>query len=152
MEPTAIKHTVYRHCESFAAEKIRLLKEQLHELRESVMLDTKSTAGDKHETGRAHLQIAQEQVNQQLEKALSQQTALAQINYDRHLEAVANGSLVASDDQYYFVSIAAPKVLVDDQLIIPLSLESHLGSLLKGKKAGDSVLLNGKHLLIKKVL
>ncbi len=129
-----------------------LLKTQLEDIRDSIMLDTKSTAGDKHETGRAHLQIAQEQVNRQLADALSQQSKLKLLDTNAQSKIITNGSIIETSAGIYFLSIAAGKLSVDNSIITALSAQSPLGAQLKGRKAGEIATLNGKEIWIENFL
>ena len=60
------KQRVYEQCRQRIDEKISLLSHMLEELKESSSNETKSTAGDKHETALAMLQIEQENTGRQL--------------------------------------------------------------------------------------
>lgn len=66
----------------------------------------KSTAGDKHETALAILQIEQENVNRQLENLLSQKHTIQKIDRATRGKQVANGALVKTSKGYLFLSIA----------------------------------------------
>jgi hypothetical protein len=51
-----MKAEVHHACCKILAERIQSLRQQLHELVEGAKNDSKSTAGDKHETARAMMQ------------------------------------------------------------------------------------------------
>jgi hypothetical protein len=71
-----LKEQVYTRCLEVLVGKINLLKQTMNDLKESASNETKSTAGDKHETALAMLQIEQENTNKQLENLLSQKMLL----------------------------------------------------------------------------
>ena len=56
-----------------------MLQQRLNDLKESGANETKSTAGDKHETALAMVQIEQANIRKQLEEALAQKAILEKI-------------------------------------------------------------------------
>ena len=63
-----IKETLYQGCEAFVNERLNSIQERIHNIQESLMSETKSSAGDKHETGRAMLDIERENTSKQLQE------------------------------------------------------------------------------------
>lgn len=66
------KAAVQQHFLDLLDEKISVIRQKLDELQESLKNETKSTAGDKHETARAFVHIEQENTGRQLEVLLQQ--------------------------------------------------------------------------------
>ena len=145
------KEEVYRQCVQIIGNKISLLQDRLNELKESVSNETKSTAGDKHETARAHLQLEQEQINNQLLTVLAQKSALEQIDIKQSAAAIIKGSLVKTDLGYLFISVAAGKIIVDAEPVIALSPQSPLGEQLMGLKVGARTTMNGKTYQVERI-
>ena len=73
-------------------------------LQESRQADTKSSAGDKHETARAMVDQELQQLNQQREKALRNQSELQQLT-DAPFEVAARGAAVETERNIYFLSL-----------------------------------------------
>ena len=73
----SFKEQVYTAFAVLLADKIILLLQTLFDLSESAKNETKSTAGDKHETALAMLQIEQANVRGQMKEALLQKAALS---------------------------------------------------------------------------
>jgi hypothetical protein len=63
-----IKTAVYHHCESYLRQKAKGYLSQDQSLLESLDSEGKSSAGDKHETGRAMIQLEREKLAQQRER------------------------------------------------------------------------------------
>jgi transcription elongation GreA/GreB family factor len=145
------KQKIYNHCVQSVNEKIQSLKNILSELRESASNETKSTAGDKHETALAMLQIEQENINRQLAEALAQKDILQKIDAAATAALVNIGSLVTTSRGYLFVSIALGKISIEGITAVVLSPQSPLGSKLKGLKAGDTAVINGTAYTIEKI-
>ena len=119
-----------------------MLQKVLDDLKESGSNETKSTAGDKHETALAMLQIEQANTRAQLQEVLNQQASLEKINPDLSADIILNGSLIKTNKGYLFMSVALGKALVDDVTVIALSPQSPLGQKLMGLKTGESALMN----------
>ena len=60
------KEQLYNLCVTFINNRLLAVKTTLEEIQESLLSETKSSAGDKHETGRAMLQLEREKTGQQL--------------------------------------------------------------------------------------
>jgi transcription elongation GreA/GreB family factor len=145
------KEAVYNHCVKLVNDKIGLLQQTLIDLRESASNETKSTAGDKHETALAMLQIEQENTNKQLENVRAQRSVIERIVPVSHPTQVANGSLVKTNKGYLFISIALGKMIVDSIAVIALSPQSPLGLKLSGLKVNDSIEMNGVKYVIENI-
>ena len=63
-----IKESLLHFCQDYVRQKQEVLKKRGASLQESLNSETKSSAGDKHETGRAMVQLEQEKLGQQLQE------------------------------------------------------------------------------------
>jgi hypothetical protein len=145
------KQKVYGHYLQSINDKISLLRNTLNDLKESSSNETKSTAGDKHETALAMLQIEQKNVSQQLKEALDQKVLFEQINSTAIKPAVTTGTLLKTNKGYLFLSIALGKIIVDAIAIIAISPRSPLGQKLIGLKVNDTAEINGIEYLIESI-
>lgn len=124
-------------------EKIRQQEDVLRELSASAANETKSTAGDKHETALAMLQIEQENKRRQLSEFMDQQKMLLRIDPSKRAETIMNGSLVETDKGFFYLSVALGKLLLENKTIYALSPTSPLGQKLIGCSPGARVEMNG---------
>jgi len=145
------KQQVYQQFQLLVTEKITLKQQTLADLRNSAANETKSTAGDKHETALAMLQIEQANTGRQLDEILLQKNALDKIDPLNAAEQVALGSLVETSNGYLFVSAALGKLVVNDLPIIALSPQSPLGSKLLGLQKKDEIEVNGRVYTIEEI-
>lgn len=143
-----LKQKIYNHYGNLVHEKIAMLQKVLDDLKESGANETKSTAGDKHETALAMLQIEQANTRAQLQEVLNQQAALEKINPEISATTVLNGSLVKTDRGYLFLSVALGKAVVDGIAVIALSPQSPLGQKLMGLGVGEVVSVNNTNYAI----
>jgi len=146
-----LKQKVHQHFLQMVNDKISLLQQDLADLKESGANETKSTAGDKHETALAMLQIEQANKRVQLEKVIAQKIAVERINPTIVAAIVVSGSLVKTDKGYLFMSVALGKALIEGITFTALSPQSPLGSQLMGLKAGDSAVFNHTNYYIESI-
>jgi hypothetical protein len=145
------KEKIYHHCLQLVNEKIAALRHTLAGLRQSAANETKSTAGDKHETALAMLQIEQENTARQLNEVLLQKDMLQKIDATAPSTLAAAGSLLRTNKGYLFISIALGKMQVEGTAVVVLSLQSPLGAALRGMKAGDTANVNSTAYIIESV-
>ena len=143
-----LKQKVYNHYLQLVNDKISELQQVLADLKESSSNETKSTAGDKHETALAMLQIEQANVGAQLQDVLEKKAALEKLDPALSLATIVNGSLVKTDKGYLFISTALGKANIDDHAVIALSPQSPLGQKLIGLSAGDVAEINNTKYVI----
>jgi transcription elongation GreA/GreB family factor len=148
---TILKQKTYNHFLQVAVDKVNMLLQVLADLKESGANETKSTAGDKHETALAMLQIEQANTRAQLKEAQEQKAALEQLNTGSSMKQVVTGSLVKTNKGYFFISTALGKTMIDGMAIIAISPRSPLGSKLMGLKTNDVVEVNNNHYTIENI-
>lgn len=140
----SFKVNVYSAFKQLLDEKISHVRLILQELHLSAANETKSTAGDKHETALAMLQIEQENKRKQLSDLLQQKSMLNKIDPSIISPTILLGSLVQTDKGYFFISIALGKITMEDKIIFALSPASPLGKKLMAYNQNEPLELNGK--------
>ncbi|MBK8520151.1 MAG: hypothetical protein IPL54_04485 [Chitinophagaceae bacterium] len=146
-----LKQKIYDHYLEVIHNKVALLQKVLDDLKESGANETKSTAGDKHETALAMLQIEQANTRAQLQEVTAQKTALEKIDPTLTANLIVNGSLVKTNHGYLFVSIASGKAVIDNSTVIALSPQSPLGQKLMGLKRGETAFVNNREYMIEDI-
>jgi transcription elongation GreA/GreB family factor len=139
---TDIKQKLYEACLRFVENRFKTIKNTITSYQEALASETKSSAGDKHETGRAMLQLEIEKAGQQLVSAKAMQETLAKINLAKLGKRIGLGSLVVTDKATYFLAISLGIITVDKTDFTVISLQSPLGRDLFGKGVGDEILFN----------
>jgi len=128
--------------------RMKELEILLDELHASMEDETKSSAGDKHETARAMVQLEQEKLSKQLNEFVQMKGILTQINPTvKHLH-VGMGSLVETSEGWYFLSVGLGLLSGDDKLVFALNPQAPIGLQLKGKKVGDEVEFGGRKMIV----
>jgi transcription elongation GreA/GreB family factor len=145
------RQKIHAHCLRLLNDKIAELEKILEELSESAASDTKSSAGDKHETARAMIQIEQETTGKQLNEALEQKMLLEKIDSNLNSPQIIKGSVVKTNKGHLFLSIALGKISVDEKNVMAISPQSPLGKKLMGLRVGDTTTISGNNYFIESI-
>ena len=143
-----IKEILYQKCKDFVDKRLQTVQEIISSNQKALQSETKSSAGDKHETGRAMLQLEMEKASQQLVGISQMQQILSKINITKTTKNVHLGSIIKTDKANYFLVISAGKLVAFDEEYYAISVSSPIGKLLLGKKKGDEILFNKKKINI----
>jgi transcription elongation GreA/GreB family factor len=114
--------------------------------------DAKGSAGDKHETALSMMHIEQEKLNTKLREVLNQKAVLDKIDEANVSKNIIVGSLIRANGIYLYLSVALPKITVDETSIIALSPQSPLGNKLLGNEVGFTFEINSTKYLIEEIL
>ncbi|MBX2979689.1 MAG: 3-oxoacyl-ACP synthase [Flavobacteriales bacterium] len=145
------KHVLLAHLNTLLDQRMQALKSELAATLEARNSDTKSSAGDKHEVGRAMVQQELDQLEAQLAKTQAMQQELARVPLDRSYDRVAFGSLVTTDQGCYFIAIGLGAMEVEGETCYAISLASPIGQALKDKCVGDAIDFNGKRIRVQAI-
>lgn len=110
--------------------------------------ETKSTSGDKYETGRAMVQIELQKLADQRDKIDVQAQTLARVDAQKHCTKAEFGSLVQTENEQYFLAIGLGKIMFEGVACYAISMDSPIGKVLKDKQTGDRVQFQGRALTI----
>ncbi|MCJ7932837.1 MAG: hypothetical protein MUW56_04205 [Chryseobacterium sp.] len=122
------------------SDKIQYFENLIAETRASNN-DTKSSMGDKYETGREMLQQEINHLQRQLNEALNQQNVLQKITSDPS-EKVQNGALVKTNKGLFYIGVSMGEIVFEDQKIMTVSAESPLVKAMFGRKTGETFSIN----------
>ena len=148
----ALKQKLLNECISFTHKREVTLEKAINTIQESLLSETKSTAGDKHETGRAMLQLEREKIGRQLQMVQKLKSILNKINISTPGEKIKLGSLVFTSQNNYFIAISVGKITIDQQDFFTIAPDTPIGKLLLGKSKGASISFNKESITIMKVL
>ncbi|MDG1148427.1 MAG: 3-oxoacyl-ACP synthase [Crocinitomicaceae bacterium] len=122
------------------------------DLKNSLNSESKSTAGDKHETGRAMAQLEQEKLSNQLIQIMTLKETLSKVDPTEHHKLIQYGSLVNTNNGTFFFSVGLGKLTINDYDVFCITATTPLGQLLIGKRKGDTVKMNGRAMKILDIL
>ncbi len=146
-----IKLDLYRKCTEYIDQRIESIQKKLDDVAESRSNETKSSAGDKHETGRTMMQLEEQKATVQLYSALEVRQTLNQIDIESTNTQIGLGSLVRCNTGNYFIAISAGKIELEGVLYYGISIQSPIGQKLAGKGVNDTIQFNGKKIAILEV-
>ncbi len=142
------KEHVHQVVIAYINERINDLKIILKDSLDAASEDTKSSAGDKHETSTAMAQLEQEKLTNQINDFMGLKAILKTINPAREHSKVDIGSLVETNNGWYYFSVGLGAVKFENISVFCMTLQAPIGKLLEGKKVGDSIEFNGKTTII----
>lgn len=140
---TNLKHQLYSLCLKQIEQKISNAQSAIDSATESANDDTKSSAGDKHETGRAMAQLEQEKSRHQLKEALDLKKSIEKINLEIQSASAHVGSIVITDNGNFFILVPVGKLSIDGKSYYAISIASPIGVKLKNLTKNDSFDMNG---------
>ncbi|WP_057939530.1 hypothetical protein [Algoriphagus resistens] len=147
------KEKVYQTAIAQVKEKINLLKAERRAINEGILEDTKSSAGDKFETGREMMSRDLMTVENQLKQANFEFDELCRLQAIKEpASSVQEGSLVQVGADKYLISVSLGQLTVDGQKLFMLSKNSPLGEILVGAKKDDQVEFRGRSIRITELM
>ncbi|MES2566712.1 MAG: 3-oxoacyl-ACP synthase [Bacteroidota bacterium] len=145
------KQKLIEACNDYFRNKITSLMAIIQELTESSNSESKSSAGDKHETAKAMAQLEREKLGLQLKEAEKQLAEFERIDFQKTFHKVEQGSLVETNKGYFFIAGSVGRVLLGTQTVFVISVQSPLSSALFSHKVRDTVSFNGVSYIIKTI-
>jgi transcription elongation GreA/GreB family factor len=152
MDNNQLKEILYNYCKEFVNSKLATIERTIKSNQEDLASETKSSAGDKHETGRAMLQLEMEKAGQQLKVVSEMKMILERINIEKNLPVCKLGSVVKTENINYFIAISAGKIIVENEVYYAISPKSPIGHLLIGKRTSDEIIFNGNKFCVNDII
>jgi len=151
-ENSELKYQLFKLCTKYVDEKIENAQEAINSAQESANEETKSSSGDKYETGRSMMQLEIEKYSTQLEEGLKLKRLLNQIDFRKKYQTVQPGALVLTNNGIFFISISTGKLLIGKKEYLAISFSSPIGQALANKAVKDVVEFRDKKYEILKVI
>lgn len=152
MQKLKQKIELYRACEEYIEAKSMNIEGLMRSCQEALESESKSSAGDKHETGRAMLHLEMEKASQQYAVIQQMKVLLKKIDLTKPHVQIRLGSLVKTDLGLYFISISAGSIISGGHEYYAVSPSSPVGALLLGQQKGSQVYLGDKKITILQVI
>lgn len=136
------KNELMALCQAYVQQRMDTAKQAMEAAQESANSESKSSAGDKYETGRAMAQLERDRHAQLLAEAMKLNQELTRLNVEKEYTTVQPGSLVMTNRGAFFISISAGKLTLNGIEYFAISPASPIGTVLAGRKKGESVTFN----------
>ncbi len=133
------KDKLVEHCLQLVEERISRIQLEIKQLQLSANTETKSSAGDKYETGRAMAQLEIERSTRQLVDAEKLRNRLQELRGVTIADSVIPGSLVTTTQGIFFISISLGPIEYDHTQYFCISADAPVAKALMGKCAGGVV-------------
>lgn len=147
-----IKKQLFAACVDYVQKRIEAAKQAIEDAQTAAEDDTKSSAGDKYETGREMMQQETDRNMAQLNEANKLKMALSQVNVNGVSDSAETGSVVKTDNGNFYIAISAGLIKAEKESFFAISPVSPIGLKLKGLKPGGKFSLNEKNYLVKEVI
>ncbi|MES2131494.1 MAG: 3-oxoacyl-ACP synthase [Bacteroidota bacterium] len=129
-------------CKTYLNEKIQSLNAIMKEITDAANSETKSSAGDKHETSRAMMQLEQEKLGKQIQEATEQLTEFDKMDFTKAGSTVSHGSFMETNKGLFFIASSIGKIETEGKTVFVISHKSPLALALIGSKEKDTVTFN----------
>lgn len=144
------KKQIIAECQRIVNDKLKALENELVLLAKDIAEDTKSSAGDKFETGREMTNIEREKISAQVSEYKKSINLLANIRPGER-ESIVHGTLIETNKNWIFLAISIGPVKVGDQTVLVISALAPLGEAFMNKKVKSTVKFNGIEYAIKAI-
>lgn len=148
---SGLKEQLHNLCTAYIAQREQQIVQAIADARDAAANDTKSSAGDKYETGREMMQQEIDLNLARLAEVQKQKTALAHIAANEAKDLVVPGAVVTTNNGTFYIAIGAGPLKLDGNTYYAISPASPVGSAMAGQTAGYSFQLNGKRFVIERV-
>jgi hypothetical protein len=138
-----LKQQLIGVCENYVEARISRAIAGIKDLDEALKMESKSSAGDKYETGRAMIHIEVDKLLLQLEQYKELKKTLAIAGQIPNSGKIGFGNLVKTSAANYFLSIPAGEILVENEKFYAIGINSPIAQALLGKKEKENFSFNG---------
>jgi hypothetical protein len=139
-----MKNHLFVEIETKIKNRIDTAKRAMQAAQAAANEESKSSVGDKYETGRAMAQIDRDMYARQLAEAQNDLALAENAKNATNTEQVGKGSLVETTIGYFLIAVSIGKVMYNNTAIMVVSPESPIGELLLRKKKNEKVVFRGK--------
>lgn len=147
-----IKQKLYDCCKQYLQKRYDAIHLRLQDINDSLAAETKSSVGDKYETGRAMLHLEKEKQMEQLSNLEYSKKFLNSIDPDVQNNTVQAGAFVRTSKCNFYIAIGAGKLSVKAFDFYAITLSSPIGKIMFHKSEGDIILFRGVEYIIEEIL
>ena len=139
-----LKTKILKQLLALQADRIDELLLYQSDLSDALQSESKSTAGDKHDTIRAMIHLEQEKLQHQFQEMQLQLQRLREISELNPLEQANFGALVETTSDLFVLGASLGKQVVDGRVIYCIGMEAPIAQAMLSKVIGDQLHFNGK--------
>lgn len=140
----ANKEELFYKCLDTVNRQIEKYQKEMDQIRESMENNDVHTDYDEDDS-KGQLLGDFEKYAEYLDNSRKMKEKLSRIDQKHYSEKIDFGSIVETSDNYYFISAALGKIVLDEgSTVYAISTEAPIYQEMKGKKTGDNFTFNGK--------
>ncbi len=147
-----IKKQLYQACLSDIEKRMDTAQKALDDAIAAGNEETKSSAGDKYETGRAMMQMEQDKYRVQLMKTVQTKNELIQIDSGIKCTKVEKGALVHTSHGIFYISVGIGKIRLSNEIYYAVSPEAPLAKAMMGGQENEVVLFQNREYRIVEIV
>ena len=147
-----IKAKLYDFCVTVIEEKLSVINSVLDNAQDSANHETKSTAGDKHDTSRELLHQERNKAAQNLNNQLMKRRTLIQLNNFPSSVNVGFGSLLNTNQGWVFIGLSIGNIQFNEEQVLCVSPISPFAKAFEGASQGDCVEFNNTSFVIETII
>lgn len=148
----SVKEALYNSCLEIVNKRQATIQDTFAGIQEAMLSETKSSAGDKHETGRAMLQLEREKLGNQLLEVQKVKEILFKVDQKSTVSQGCLGSVIYTSQANYFISVSVGEIAANNEKFYAIATNTPIGKLLLGKKAGDDISFRNQSFVIEKIV
>jgi hypothetical protein len=130
MDYINLKKSLVEFCKNRLEIKLKELTGIYQSLIDSIQTDSKSSAGDKHETFKSMMHIEQEKMQTQIKMINQQINTINQLKVEKK-NRIENGTLIVTDSKVFFIAASLGLATISDQTFFIVSLDSPIIQFMK---------------------
>ncbi|EDP96780.1 3-oxoacyl-ACP synthase [Kordia algicida OT-1] len=146
-----VKELLYKACLEIVNNRQKTVQESFARIQEAMLSETKSSAGDKHETGRAMLQLEREKLGNQLAEIQKVKEILHKVDAAATVSQGCLGSVIYTSQANYFISVSVGEITANNEKFYAIATNTPIGKLLLGKKVDDIITFRNQSFVIEKI-
>lgn len=146
------KDDLILHLKHVVDERIAQARAAFEGVQQAINNETKSTAGDKHDTSRELLQQEKNKIAQNLANLISLKKVFHQFEVSKLSNKISLGSLFLTNAGLFFIGIPLGEIEWESKSVVCLSPVSPLGKIFMNKTVGDTVVFNRVKYFVKTIL
>lgn len=140
----ANKEELFYKCLDSVNRQIEKYQKEMDQIRESMENNDVHTDYDEDDS-KGQLLGDFEKYAEYLDNSRKMKEKLSRIDQKHYTEKIDFGSVVETSENYYFISVALGKIVLDEgSTVYAISTEAPVYQEMKGKMSGDSFNFNGK--------
>lgn len=147
----SFKKRLYQHCFQLLCERVEEAKRLIDDAQEASNSETKSSAGDKYETGRAMAQLEKERHARRHVEALNALYRLESIGCRQRTDDIDVGSLVEADNATYYLIVGLGLVEYEGRKVHVISEHAPMGQVLLGLEEEEDFVFRGREMVVQRI-